>query len=204
MHPQVGPVLEALEEVVLGLTRALDGRVYVSVTRGLWDHAAREVLEYAEGLQEGGQAAGGGVRDAWRGRQNAGVCLDVVDNFFSAVSRRVAGGFWRRAWLRATGSRGCMQGLRAIGWWCMSCAAVRERGGQRGSGGERRRPSRPCRSPPTPHPAPPPPSPPHQVLSGTLAHDLLARDLDLPQSSAAAHRLLADCTTAAAASYSVY
>lgn len=50
---QVGPVLEAMEEVVLALTRALDGRVYVALGRGLWDFTAKEVFDYVESLQEG-------------------------------------------------------------------------------------------------------------------------------------------------------
>ncbi len=42
-----------MEEVMMGLTRALDGRVYVAVGRGLWDFTAKEVYDYVEGLQEG-------------------------------------------------------------------------------------------------------------------------------------------------------
>jgi len=147
----LGPALEVLEEVLLGLARSLEGRVYVAVGRGLWDHCAGEVLAYVEGLQEGGgggfgvgpappgapggvgggaalggAGGGGGTRDAWRGRQAAAACLEVVDTFFSAV------------------------------------------------------------------------------LAGTLAHDLSGRDLDLPASSARAHRLLDRNTDAATASYTVF
>lgn len=50
---QVGPVLEAMEEVILGLTRTLDGRVYVALGRGLWDFTAKEIFDYVESLQEG-------------------------------------------------------------------------------------------------------------------------------------------------------
>ena len=50
---QVGPVLEAMEEVVLGLTRSLDGRVYVALGRGLWDFTAKDIFDYVESLQEG-------------------------------------------------------------------------------------------------------------------------------------------------------
>lgn len=35
------------------LARALEGRVYVAVCRGLWDYTAKEVFDYVEGLQEG-------------------------------------------------------------------------------------------------------------------------------------------------------
>lgn len=79
-----------------------------------------------EGGRARGAGGGGGTRDAWRGRQAAAACLEVVDTFFSAV------------------------------------------------------------------------------LAGTLAHDLSGRDLDLPASSARAHRLLDRNTDAATASYTVF
>jgi hypothetical protein len=50
---QIQPVLEIMEEVMMGLPRALDGRVYVAVGRGLWDLTAKEIYDYVEGLQEG-------------------------------------------------------------------------------------------------------------------------------------------------------
>ncbi|KAK9839863.1 hypothetical protein WJX81_007158 [Elliptochloris bilobata] len=80
MQQQTGPVLEAMEEVVVGLTRSLDSRVYVALGRGLWDFTAKEIFDYVEGLQEGKENPG-----AWRGRQNAAAALDVVDNFFTGV-----------------------------------------------------------------------------------------------------------------------
>ena len=46
-------MLEAMEEVVLALTRSLDGRVYVALGRGLWDFTAKEIFDYVESLQEG-------------------------------------------------------------------------------------------------------------------------------------------------------
>ncbi len=42
-----------MEEVVVGLTRSLDSRVYVALGRGLWDFTAKEIFDYVEGLQEG-------------------------------------------------------------------------------------------------------------------------------------------------------
>jgi hypothetical protein len=42
-----------MEEVILGLTRTLDGRVYVALGRGLWDFTAKEIFDYVESLQEG-------------------------------------------------------------------------------------------------------------------------------------------------------
>ena len=109
MSRALAPVLEALEEVALGAHRALDARAHAALARGLWDHAARAVLDYVEGLQEGEANAGGnfspssngagayggddaGVsasaslsNGAWRGRQAAAGVLAVVDRFFSAV-----------------------------------------------------------------------------------------------------------------------
>ena len=110
MSRALAPVLEALEEVALGAHRALDARAHAALARGLWDHAARAVLDYVEGLQEGeANATGGnfssGTNDydygddgngnvsasaslsngAWRGRQAAAGVLAVVDRFFSAV-----------------------------------------------------------------------------------------------------------------------
>lgn len=50
---QIEPVLEAMEDVMGRLARALEGRVFVAVCRGLWDFTAKEVFDYVEGLQEG-------------------------------------------------------------------------------------------------------------------------------------------------------
>jgi hypothetical protein len=112
MSRALAPVLEALEEVALGAHRALDARAHAALARGLWDHAARAVLDYVEGLQEGEANALGGNNNfgsrygddngdadnsnnvsasaslsngAWRGRQAAAGVLAVVDRFFSAV-----------------------------------------------------------------------------------------------------------------------
>ena len=45
-------MLEKVEEVVLGLTRLLDSRVFVALGRGLWDFTAKDVYDYVESLQE--------------------------------------------------------------------------------------------------------------------------------------------------------
>lgn len=60
------------------LASALDNRVFVALSRGLWDLTARQILQYAEDLTEGS----GGTKGAWRGRQNAAVVLACVENFF--------------------------------------------------------------------------------------------------------------------------
>lgn len=50
---QVGPILEAMEDVLALLLRSLDGRVYVAVGRGLWDFTSKEIYDYVDSLQEG-------------------------------------------------------------------------------------------------------------------------------------------------------
>lgn len=50
---QVGPVLEAMEDVLALLLRSLDGRVYVAVGRGLWDFTSKDIYDYVDSLQEG-------------------------------------------------------------------------------------------------------------------------------------------------------
>lgn len=60
------------------LASAVDNRVFVALSRGLWDLTARQILQYAEDLTEGA----GGTKGAWRGRKNAAVVLTCVENFF--------------------------------------------------------------------------------------------------------------------------
>ena len=60
------------------LASVLDGRVFVALSRGLWDLTARQILHYAEDLREGGRQGG----HAWKGRQNAAQVLGLVDNFY--------------------------------------------------------------------------------------------------------------------------
>ena len=50
---QVGPVLEAMEDILAALLRSLDGRVYVAVGRGLWDFTSKDIYDYVDSLQEG-------------------------------------------------------------------------------------------------------------------------------------------------------
>jgi hypothetical protein len=68
---QTSPTLHILSSV-------LDSRVFVALTRGLWDLTARHILQYAEDLTEGA----GGTHGAWRGRQNASIVLACVGNFY--------------------------------------------------------------------------------------------------------------------------
>lgn len=49
----MAPLLKVLGEVVEELGAAVDGRVLVALTRGLWELSAREIFEYLEGLQGG-------------------------------------------------------------------------------------------------------------------------------------------------------
>jgi hypothetical protein len=59
----------------------LDGRVFVALTRGLWDLASKGVLDYAEGLSEG-RGGSEGLRGAWRGRRAAALAARQTDAFF--------------------------------------------------------------------------------------------------------------------------
>lgn len=49
---QVAPLLKVLKDTVAELAVAVDGRVLVALTRGLWELTAREIHDYLEGLQE--------------------------------------------------------------------------------------------------------------------------------------------------------
>lgn len=57
----MGPVLEAMEDILAALLRSLDGRVYVAVGRGLWDFTSKDIYDYVDSLQEGKENK---VRDA--------------------------------------------------------------------------------------------------------------------------------------------
>ena len=87
----VRPSLEAMEEVVLGLARALDARAVAALGRGLWDHAAAQICAYVELLHEGADIGAAAPARAWRGRNAAAACLDAVDKFFAAALAGVLG-----------------------------------------------------------------------------------------------------------------
>ena len=78
-------MLEEQERLLQWLSNTLDTRVFVALTRGLWDLTSKDVLEYAEDLTEGGAAGGGGQAHAWRGRQNASLAIRALDSFFKGV-----------------------------------------------------------------------------------------------------------------------
>jgi len=48
----VAPLLKVLKDTVEELAVAVDGRVLVALTRGLWELSAKEIFDYLEGLQE--------------------------------------------------------------------------------------------------------------------------------------------------------
>ena len=58
------------------LSSVLDSRVFVALSRGLWDLTAKQILNYAENLTENGAG------HAWRGRQNAAAVLSCLENFY--------------------------------------------------------------------------------------------------------------------------
>jgi hypothetical protein len=74
-------IMEEVEKLLHWLSNVLDNRVFVALTRGLWDLTAKDVLDYTEDLREGR----GGQRDAWRGRQSAAATLAHMDGFFKTV-----------------------------------------------------------------------------------------------------------------------
>ncbi|PSC72196.1 plant MNA5-17 [Micractinium conductrix] len=74
-------IMEEVEKLLHWLSNVLDNRVFVALTRGLWDLTSKDVLDYTEDLREGG----GGQRDAWRGRQSAATTLAHMDSFFKTV-----------------------------------------------------------------------------------------------------------------------
>ena len=78
---QLSRALSKIQRLLELLSAALDGRVFVALTRGLWDLTARDILEYAEDLREGGEQQ----KAAWRGRQNASAALGTTDKFFKAM-----------------------------------------------------------------------------------------------------------------------
>ena len=58
-------IMEEVEKLLHWLSNVLDNRVFVALTRGLWDLTSKDVLDYTEDLREGG---GGGQRvRAWGG-----------------------------------------------------------------------------------------------------------------------------------------
>jgi len=50
--------MEELEKLLLWLNSTLDNRVFVALTRGLWDLASKDVLQYAEDLNEAAEHVG--------------------------------------------------------------------------------------------------------------------------------------------------
>ncbi|KAL4857276.1 hypothetical protein ACK3TF_002568 [Chlorella vulgaris] len=74
-------IMEEVEKLLHWLSNVLENRVFVALTRGLWDLTSKDVLDYTEDLREGR----GGQRDAWRGRQSAATTLAHMDTFFKTV-----------------------------------------------------------------------------------------------------------------------
>lgn len=50
---QLAGIMGELEKLLQWLSSTLDNRVFVALTRGLWDLTSKDVLQYAEDLQEG-------------------------------------------------------------------------------------------------------------------------------------------------------
>lgn len=84
--------MEEVEKLLHWLSNVLDNRVFVALTRGLWDLTSKDVLDYTEDLREGGGGGGGG---AGAGAQRVRVTLrgGVV---VPGVQRGGPGGFPER------------------------------------------------------------------------------------------------------------
>lgn len=73
--PQLMRIMEEVEKLLHWLSNVLDNRVFVALTRGLWDLTSKDVLDYTEDLREGrgGQRVGGRRGEAGGARQ---CCLE--------------------------------------------------------------------------------------------------------------------------------
>lgn len=80
------PLRAALAEVLEHSSRVLSPRVFVSVTRGLWDGIGREILDYCESLKESSDAKG-----AWKGHFNAREALKIMDEFVKQTLTQIMG-----------------------------------------------------------------------------------------------------------------
>lgn len=140
-----------------------------------------DVLEFAEELREGR----GGEVNAWRGRQNAHACLQLLDRFFKV-----------RGWVECADMRGSLEPRRV----CSRPAGAQ--GVDTAHGWPQVMPARlllPTWS------APCPPAPLLQsVLTSSMGNDLQDKDLALPQHADRAHKLLADNMATVQMSYDVY
>lgn len=90
-------VLDTSLPVLRWLATCLDGRVFVALSRGLWDLSARDILRYAEDLTEATNSDATSDRDpnqspsgpsdrskggAWRARKNAQIAVTCLEAFY--------------------------------------------------------------------------------------------------------------------------
>ncbi|GMH37322.1 hypothetical protein BSKO_05195 [Bryopsis sp. KO-2023] len=76
IQERLSPVTQALNYTLQQLREPLEERVFVSVVRGLWDNASKELYLYVYDLREGEET------QAWKSRQNCTFLTELVDNFF--------------------------------------------------------------------------------------------------------------------------
>ncbi len=71
---QLSRIMEEVEKLLHWLSNVLDNRVFVALTRGLWDLTSKDVLDYTEDLREGrgGQRVGGSAM--WGTEDRACAC----------------------------------------------------------------------------------------------------------------------------------
>ena len=56
MSLQAAPFLSALDELVKGMANSLDERVFVGVSRGVWDCVGQAISDSLSSLEDGGAA----------------------------------------------------------------------------------------------------------------------------------------------------
>lgn len=96
--------MEELEKLLQWLSSTLDNRVFVSLTRGLWDLTSKDVLQYAEDLNEGvpGQQV----------RREQQVCKVLSSS--GRVGVPFSGPWWRLSSIALAESSGCSS------CWCFA------------------------------------------------------------------------------------
>lgn len=78
---QLVRIMEEVEKLLHWLSNVLDNRVFVALTRGLWDLTSKDVLDYTEDLREGG----GGQKARHRPRSPGSLAWGRALNAWGAV-----------------------------------------------------------------------------------------------------------------------
>eukprot|EP00245_Coleochaete_scutata_P006037 TRINITY_DN2014_c0_g1_i1.p1 TRINITY_DN2014_c0_g1~~TRINITY_DN2014_c0_g1_i1.p1 ORF type:complete len:382 (+),score=90.67 TRINITY_DN2014_c0_g1_i1:67-1146(+) len=82
VRQRLAPMESALTEMVVQLDKVTYGRVFVAVCRGLWDHMAKDVLQFLENRKE---------NMSWFKSSAAGMALEILDNLFQMHMQKLQG-----------------------------------------------------------------------------------------------------------------